>query len=287
MISLAKSGQTILNMATKDHYRDPSRYEWVGAGLFYLTQILRDREPGRIALPPPGAGNGGLGVSQVQQMARILLAPLIERGFEVEWYGAPTDPIDMPDFYAGIGSRVVKDDPQLFSKMVDIGAAMAERGWFLRSGGAIGADTAFERGAGPAPDDEIFLAKQRMGTPGIVDIRDVHYRFVRNFHEAPDALSDYATKLMARNGCQIFGVDFVNPSSAVICWTPGGAEKGGTRMAIRLAERAGIPVINLGAPGYAGLSVNEIVDIAQEARERRRSLICAEPNPSMQPGLGF
>lgn len=285
MISRAKSGQLILNMATKDKWRAPSHYHWVGSGLFYLTQILKDREPGRIAIPAPGAGNGGLQPAQVQQMARIYLAPLLERGFEVDWYGPQSDPIEGPSFYAGVGSRSVKDDPRLFAKMVDIGAAMRERGWRLRSGGAIGADTAFERGTGTGAKSEIFLAKQREQNPGILDVRDVHFRFVRNFHENPPILSDYATKLMARNGCQIFGADFTNPSSAVICWTPDAEETGGTRMAIRLAKRAGIPVINLGAPEYAEMDVDGIVAAAEQARAARAALLSAPARAPDEPLL--
>jgi len=286
-LARAKSGQLILNMATKDHYWSPSKSDWVGSGLFYLTQILINEEPGRIALPPPGAGNGGLRPAAVQQMARIYLAPLIAKGFSVDWYGPETDPIEYPDFFAGVGAR--DTPPEQLARMSQISAILRDRGWFLRSGGAIGADTAFENGIGPQVGDEIYLAKQRRENPGILDVRETHFRFVKNFHEKPSALSEYATKLMARNGCQIFGADFTNPSAAVICWTPGGLEKGGTRMAIRLANRAGIPVLNLGDPALENVDVETIADMAGEALTARRKLIglSEHPEPEEMDGRDF
>ena len=50
--------------------------------------------------------------------------------------------------YAGIGSR--KTPPHVLAAMTQIAEALAERGYILRSGGAGGADSAFEKGAGSA-----------------------------------------------------------------------------------------------------------------------------------------
>ena len=46
--------------------------------------------------------------------------------------------------YAGIGSR--ETPPQVLEQMRKIGTFLAERHYVLRSGGAKGADTAFELG---------------------------------------------------------------------------------------------------------------------------------------------
>ena len=53
---------------------------------------------------------------------------------------------------------------------------------------------------------------------------------------------------MVRNVHQILGPEPGSspPSDVVICWTPDGAGEGGTGMAIRLADRHGIPVVDLG-----------------------------------------
>lgn len=47
--------------------------------------------------------------------------------------------------YAGIGSRQTPDD--ILELMHRIGSTLAINGFTLRSGGAVGADTAFEQGA--------------------------------------------------------------------------------------------------------------------------------------------
>jgi hypothetical protein len=52
--------------------------------------------------------------------------------------------------------------------------------------------------------------------------------------------------LHARNVYQILGEDLQSPSQFVISWTPGGCEIGGTRTALVLAKRRGIPTIQFG-----------------------------------------
>ena len=59
----------------------------------------------------------------------------------------------MPRFYAGIGARATP--PEILSLMTRAAFALTKRGYVLRSGHAIGADSAFERGAGR--DAQIFL----------------------------------------------------------------------------------------------------------------------------------
>lgn len=50
----------IINFPTKKHWRQPSRIEWIRAGLKDLVQVLRERKIRSVALPPLGCGNGGL-----------------------------------------------------------------------------------------------------------------------------------------------------------------------------------------------------------------------------------
>jgi O-acetyl-ADP-ribose deacetylase (regulator of RNase III) len=50
----------IINFATKDHWRSPSRLEWIEAGLAALRREITARGIRSIAIPPLGAGNGGL-----------------------------------------------------------------------------------------------------------------------------------------------------------------------------------------------------------------------------------
>jgi len=50
----------IVNFPTKDHWRGASRIEWVEAGLVDLKRVLAQNKIKSIAIPPLGAGNGGL-----------------------------------------------------------------------------------------------------------------------------------------------------------------------------------------------------------------------------------
>jgi O-acetyl-ADP-ribose deacetylase (regulator of RNase III) len=50
----------IINFPTKDHWKGNSRLEWVESGLQDLKRVLRERKIRSVAIPPLGAGNGGL-----------------------------------------------------------------------------------------------------------------------------------------------------------------------------------------------------------------------------------
>jgi O-acetyl-ADP-ribose deacetylase (regulator of RNase III) len=62
----------IINFPTKEHWRNPSRIEWVESGLQRLRQVLVERGIASVALPPLGSGNGGLHWEDVK--ARIVAA---------------------------------------------------------------------------------------------------------------------------------------------------------------------------------------------------------------------
>ncbi|WP_339087153.1 type II toxin-antitoxin system antitoxin DNA ADP-ribosyl glycohydrolase DarG [Shewanella chilikensis] len=50
----------IVNFPTKQHWRAKSRMEWIIDGLADLRRFIEDNQVGSIAIPPLGAGNGGL-----------------------------------------------------------------------------------------------------------------------------------------------------------------------------------------------------------------------------------
>ena len=50
----------VINFPTKEHWKAPSRLEWVDAGLQDLKRVLQERQIKSIAIPPLGAGQGGL-----------------------------------------------------------------------------------------------------------------------------------------------------------------------------------------------------------------------------------
>lgn len=142
--------------------------------------------------------------------------------------------------YAGIGSR--ETPPDILNIMVKIGKRLAKEGYTLRSGGAVGADKAFEQGCDlVGGQKEIFYADQNI--PIWADL------FTNHFHPAPDRLGEYPRKLMSRNAMQILGGDGDTPVQFVVCWTKGGKLVGGTAQAIRIADWVNVPVFNLGQEG--------------------------------------
>ncbi|WP_395711739.1 macro domain-containing protein [Reyranella sp.] len=66
----------IINFATKKHWRHPSRLEWIEQGLAALKEEIKARAIRSIAIPPLGAGNGGLAWSDVKPLVAKALADL-------------------------------------------------------------------------------------------------------------------------------------------------------------------------------------------------------------------
>jgi O-acetyl-ADP-ribose deacetylase (regulator of RNase III) len=64
----------IVNFATKAHWRQPSRLEWIEKGLAALREAIAARGIRSIAIPPLGAGNGGLDWREVKPLIAEALA---------------------------------------------------------------------------------------------------------------------------------------------------------------------------------------------------------------------
>ena len=69
----------IINFPTKRHWKDPSRMEDVQAGLKDLVGIIRSNNIQSIAIPPLGAGLGGLKWREVRALIESELGYLAER----------------------------------------------------------------------------------------------------------------------------------------------------------------------------------------------------------------
>jgi len=135
-------------------------------------------------------------------------------------------------YYAGIGSRETPQD--VLDLMTRIAKGLERKHYRLRSGGALGADSAFQAGA---VHMDIYLGKETSSLWTNV--------FTDFFHPNPSALTDYGRKLMNRNAMQILGRWGDTPADFVVCWTKNGKASGGTGQAIRIAEYYSIPVFNL------------------------------------------
>lgn len=174
--------------------------------------------------------------------------------------------------YAGIGSRKTPKD--ILKLMEKIGEKLAKNGWILRSGGAIGADTAFENGAKKVNDlAEIYTPENFDKSKENIAFCDSYLLPIidkgRDFKKF-----GYGTKLLLRrNVHQILGkpiatpcslnslkevcgldnnwinVNDLNPVKFVIFWMPTediwDENGGGTRYAVRIADKLNIPLFNL------------------------------------------
>lgn len=126
---------------------------------------------------------------------------------------------------------------------------LALNGVTLRSGGAEGADQAFEIGCdlvnGPK---EIFLPWKGFANSNstliVYDQRAFDY--VDQFHPGAHHLKQGARKLQARNSHQVLGWDLETPSDFIICYTSKGKRSGGTGQALRMAEHFKIPIFDCG-----------------------------------------
>lgn len=156
-------------------------------------------------------------------------------------------PPEKKKIFAGIGSRETPED--ICKEITKFSQIMRKKGWLLRSGGAEGADTAFEAGYSGYPDlTEIYLPWKKFNghSSPLYAITEQALLLARTYHPNWDKCNDAARKLLARNGYQVFGNDLNTPADLIVCWTKDGQEKGGTSQAIRIAKASGIRVVNLG-----------------------------------------
>ncbi len=66
----------IVNFPTKQHWRSPSRIEWIAEGLKDLKKFIVQNNVRSVALPPLGSGNGGLDWRQVRPLIEAALGDL-------------------------------------------------------------------------------------------------------------------------------------------------------------------------------------------------------------------
>lgn len=150
--------------------------------------------------------------------------------------------------YTGIGSR--ETPLAIKNLMTEIAMHMASYDWILRSGGANGADLAFETGAGEKK--EIYLPSKGFNNStsnlisliGTCDDRaELLAEKVWNarskqgdVHCVWSGLKTFTKLLMTRNIYQVCGNDLKSISNVVICWTSDGKASGGTGQALYTVE---------------------------------------------------
>jgi hypothetical protein len=165
---------------------------------------------------------------------------------------------------AGIGSRQTPKDVLVAFEQFAARASSGPNGAWFRSGHADGADYAFEKGAREKcivylPWDGFNHQLQIVGKAQALNFVDDDALKIVAEHEPYATNCSNGVKLLkCRNVFQILGRDMRKKSDLVVCWTPGGNASGGTGLAIKIARRNDIPVIDIGS--YKNVSEKLIWD---------------------------
>ena len=156
--------------------------------------------------------------------------------------------------YAGIGAR--NTPVAVLAKMRKTASALEKRGWKLRSGGAAGADSAFEGGCS---NKDIYrpLGKGpiQLSHPEYISLEGIASKHHNGWH----SLSSFVKYLMVRNAAIIMGARSKYIADVVICYTDKGRVIGGTGHTIRIARSLFVPVINFGSPVFQEQAANELI----------------------------
>jgi len=161
-------------------------------------------------------------------------------------------------YFAGIGSRSTPQN--ILELMPQITQYLYSKNYILRSGGADGADTYFEKGVPLNEPKQIFLPwKNFNNNPSLYYLNSFIKKEAWNkaeeiankFHPQYKYLKQGAQKLMTRNTFQVLGPnpsDQSQWSSLIVCYCPlssDGNPKGGTAQALRIASNYNIQIYNL------------------------------------------
>ena len=162
---------------------------------------------------------------------------------------------------AGIGSRELTYDQKAIC--FKLGEWIVQQGHQLYSGNAEGADFAFASGGNAQDPKQVHLMlpwgafnQGQLAPLNVVlteaDLdqteRGFYLRMAREHHPRFDYLSQGAQKLHLRNGMILFPPAGNNPSPVdmVLAWPSTKKGGGGTGQGMRIAERFGIPLVNIG-----------------------------------------
>lgn len=148
--------------------------------------------------------------------------------------------------YAGIGNREIP--LSAFQELNKLARNFDKQGFLLRSGGAMGSDTAFQNGSEHhiiyKTDEtiihngtDITIEQSICNNKELRRIAKEHYPFWDN---SPPGTRD----LMTRNVAILLGPNVDSKARMVVCYCRD-EDSGGTAMGIRVAKEYGIPVYNL------------------------------------------
>jgi hypothetical protein len=153
------------------------------------------------------------------------------------------------NYYTGIGARKT---PTAILEFMSSFSQVFKDTYILRSGGADGADLAFEK---DIDKKDIFLPWKGFNnnTSSLFNIWPQAFDIASEHHRSWKYLKTPVKRLMARNVHQVLGIGLDRPSDFLICWTIDGAtnkeevgkDTGGTGLAIGVADTYNVPIYNL------------------------------------------
>lgn len=230
----------IISFQTKISWKNDSALDIIQNS---IAKLLNHNITDTIGLPFPGINNGNL---KVEDVTPLLLD--LPKNISI-WIDKPLG------YFTGIGSRTIPDDiKEIISKFTKY---MTMQGFIYRSGGADGTDKGSEAGV-VDNRKEIYIPWKGFNKSDsllfkLVDSDDT-IKIASENHPAYEYLKPPVKKLMNRNVYQVLGYDLKTPSKFIICYTEDGCKShltrtsktGGTGLAISVASKLGIPIINLG-----------------------------------------
>ena len=172
------------------------------------------------------------------------------RGTEVKEKERPTfDKLPSPKpgvrtmTYAGVGSR--QTPPEVLAVMTKASTWLESLGYTLNTGKTFGGK---EEGADKAFSDG--TNKKNLFGPEEHGVGKIVQAVVDEIHPSSASLKDGGRKLMARNTHQVFGENLDTPVDFVLYYADKDPSnpirpKGGTGQAVEMANRKGIPTINM------------------------------------------
>ena len=150
--------------------------------------------------------------------------------------------------YAGVGHRNTPENVR--NMMTSIGSQLAQMGFILRSGNAIGADQAWEEEV-TRKMKEIFIINRKHSCPfGIIPkFTQEQWDFVvRHYHGGETAFikqSEYVQQLFLRNLNILCGKHLDDKVDFVAYWHEGEHCNGGTGHTVAMAKTLEIPCFNI------------------------------------------
>ena len=196
----------------------------------------------------------------------------------------------MNKIYTGVGSR--DTPPAILAFMRTIASQLAADGWTLRSGGADGADKAFEDGWWDWVQSRDVCSNTRQAElyipwDGYNDHwstshngcnfldndanRDEAEAIASSTHHAWDMCSPGARRLHTRNVYQVLGNDLDSPSDMLICWAKplGRGVQGGTATSYAIAIKNKVRCFNLAVrDDYLALAAIHCIPVAASNHAR-------------------